>query len=114
MQIQVVRNPDGVQEHVVIEFQGTIDSGGQTLENEVLGHLMWRIDNTEALLLIGHHLLEGKLVELDKPFALIRATPGESAEASERSMIIDAVIRRKVVFRNRPKPIITQQQIINS
>ncbi|WKX88165.1 hypothetical protein Q1695_008090 [Nippostrongylus brasiliensis] len=96
---------------MIIEFQGTIDSSGQPLENEVLGHLTWRADNSEALLLIGHHLLEGKMVDLEKPFALIRQTPGEDPESQHSSMLIDAIIRRKLVFRNRPKPLVTQQQV---
>ncbi|KAK5974524.1 Replication factor C complex [Trichostrongylus colubriformis] len=111
MQIELVRNADGLAEYMMIELQGTLDSCGRSLENETLGHLTWRKDNSEALLLIGHHLLEGKIHELEKPFALIRPTPDEEVDADKRSMIIDAIISRKLVFRNRPKPLITQQHL---
>nr|CDJ91264.1 Chromosome transmission fidelity protein 8 domain containing protein [Haemonchus contortus] len=111
MLIELVKNADGISEYMIIELQGTIESCGRSLENETLGHLAWRIDNSEALLLIGHHLLEGKLVELEMPFAVIRPAVGEDAETDQRSMTVDAIITRKVVFRNRPKPLITQQHL---
>ncbi|KAK6025562.1 hypothetical protein OSTOST_08534 [Ostertagia ostertagi] len=52
-----------------------------------------------------------QLLELEKPFAVIRPTPREDEDADKRSMIIDAIITRKLVFRNRPKPLITQQHL---
>ncbi|VDO22147.1 unnamed protein product [Haemonchus placei] len=64
MLIELVKNADGIGEYMIIELQGTIESCGRSLENETLGHLAWRIDNSEALLLIGHHLLEGKVSHL--------------------------------------------------
>ncbi|KAK6055158.1 hypothetical protein COOONC_07336 [Cooperia oncophora] len=50
---------------MIIELQGTLDSCGRSLANETLGHLTWRKDNSEALLLIGHHLLEGKVCRVE-------------------------------------------------
>ncbi|EYC10948.1 hypothetical protein Y032_0053g2385 [Ancylostoma ceylanicum] len=108
MQIHVVKNADGVDEWMMVEMQGTIENSGKPLSDEVLGSLSWRRDDNEALLLVGHHLLEGKVSELEKPFLVVRSTPGEDAHSDERSMIIDAVIRRRIVFKNRPKPLVTQ------
>ncbi|KIH56524.1 Ctf8 [Ancylostoma duodenale] len=108
MQIHVVKNADGVDEWMMVEMQGTLENGGRPLSDEVLGSLSWRRDDNEALLLVGHHLLEGKVSELEKPFLVVRSTPGEDAHSEERSMTIDAVVKRRIVFKNRPKPLVTQ------
>ncbi|ETN82023.1 Ctf8 [Necator americanus] len=93
---------------MMIEMQGTIENSGKPLSDEVLGSLSWRRDDNEALLLVGHHLLEGKVSELEKPFLVVRPTPGEDIHTKQRTMTIDAVIKRRLVFKNRPKPLVTQ------
>ena len=75
--------------------------------------------------MIGHHLLEGKLVNLPKPLAVLQRrdaaslneAEGDSAmdvdEESERttkartpSWDIVAVVKRKMVFAKRPMPVV--------
>ena len=76
---------------------------------------------------MGHHILHGKVVKLDKPLAVIvRSSAGRDSEhitessektameAEESSNVIDnpyynvtAVIRNKIVFKTRPRPIIS-------
>ncbi|VDM83565.1 unnamed protein product, partial [Strongylus vulgaris] len=43
----------------------------------MISSLCWRREDNEALLLVGHHLLEGKISELEKPFLVVRTTPGQ-------------------------------------
>ncbi|KJH51696.1 Ctf8 [Dictyocaulus viviparus] len=107
MQIELVKNPDGFHEHMLIELQGTIENNGRPLADQVLGTLVWRKDNSEALLLIGHQLLEGKIIELEKPFLILRPL-SSSQHFEERTMIVDAIIKRKLLFKNRPKPLVVQ------
>ncbi|KHJ83263.1 hypothetical protein OESDEN_17040 [Oesophagostomum dentatum] len=52
---------DGIEEWMMVEMQGTVENSGRPLSDEVLGSLSWRRDDNEALLLVGHHLLEGKV-----------------------------------------------------
>lgn len=71
-------------------------------------------------LLIGYHLLEGKLVNLPKPIAILhRPPPLESSSANDdcipddgedktppTSWDIVAVVKRKMVFAKRPMPMV--------
>ena len=74
--------------------------------------------------MIGHHLLEGKLVNLAKPLAVLHkpgsapvAHGGDSASmevdddslrtsARSTSWDIIAVVRKKMVFSKRPMPVV--------
>ena len=72
-------------------------------------------------LIIGHHFLTGKVVELDKPLAVLAKRSSKDwgvanndtmdhAGNQESGMIeyeIMALVRKKILFKNRPKPIIT-------
>ena len=62
-------------------------------------------------LLIGHHLLEGKLVNLAKPLAVMHKQPREEMLREDDSSLppewdIIAVVKKKMVFAKRPMPIV--------
>ena len=84
--------------------------------------------------MIGHHLLEGKLVNLPKPLAVLHRhdpsaqsgtaqesamdldgeEPEKSASSKSASWDIVAVVRRKMVFSNRPMPIVGSAKPLSS
>ena len=61
------------------------------------------------LLTIGHHLLAGKVIDLDKPYAVLhKRTNGDENEdrKGDTQYKICALVKKKIIFKTRPKPIV--------
>ena len=103
-----------------------IERTSQLLENRLPFLLILPSQGTPNLI-IGHHLLVGKVVELDKPFAVMKKKhkPSKNEEIgmdieNDKTMDSDeiayevvAFVKRKLIFKNRPRPIITKVVPIN-
>ncbi|KAL5504223.1 hypothetical protein ACEPAH_8297 [Sanghuangporus vaninii] len=104
----------GSDELILIELQGSFH-----VEGDASGQLAAQLslDNeTKPTMLIGHNLLEGKIVNLAKPLAVLRKkdddlmqVDGESSQedtgrACEYDMV--AIVKRKVLFSKRPMPVV--------
>jgi hypothetical protein len=84
------------------------------------GRWCWRVRQKKPTLTIGHHLLEGKVAALPKPLAVLRrvvdAEPrpdamdcDDDASQKETSAVAwdaIAIVKRKIIFSNRPMPIV--------
>ncbi|KAI0695400.1 Ctf8-domain-containing protein [Cytidiella melzeri] len=105
----------GTDELVLIELQGALEVEGQTA-GQLVGKLDLETDPKKPTLLIGHHLLEGKLVNLAKPLGVMHKTSGKFDEGVDAlhevgsspppEWDIVAVVRRKMVFAKRPMPMV--------
>lgn len=111
----------GADELVLIELQGELEVEGDNA-GQVVGKLTVDENSKKPTLLIAHHLLEGKLVNLPKPLAVLHRPSSEvGVEESEdvemdgtgrdeskqqRGWDVVAVVKRKMVFSKRPMPMV--------
>ncbi|RUS18169.1 chromosome transmission fidelity protein 8 [Endogone sp. FLAS-F59071] len=94
--VQIIIPPlSSPQKLIMLELQGSIETEGPDLQDTDLGDLEFDKKGTPYLT-IGHHRLEGQLVKLDKPFAVVRkrdsspVDPCPSPPQSTYAMDIDS------------------------
>ena len=122
MQI-LIRLSDGCEEWYIVELQGILETKDDlSLSNLWIGDLHFDTDGRPQMI-IGHHLLSGSFVTLDKPLAVMKKKAGAviSAEEMESDLESDetktsyeiiALVKKKLLFKNRPKPIVSKKMPI--
>jgi len=131
----VQRKLKPLNDWAIIEMQGDLESrvGDVQLEGKFVGDLHFTKADHTPVLIIGHHILYGKVVKLDKPLVIMEKSQKQSklgkkdsealnqSEHEDIAMDMDndgsegstetiynvrAIIRKKLLFKSRPKPII--------
>lgn len=128
------RTLEQLNDWAIIEMQGDLESrvGDVQLEGKFVGDLHFTKAGHVPVLIIGHHILYGKVVKLEKPLVIMEkgqevskppsdsepsqaTSSGDSLENSvmevdretgETVYNVRAIIRKKLLFKSRPKPII--------
>ncbi|CAL1532764.1 unnamed protein product [Lymnaea stagnalis] len=112
------------KEWAIIELQGDLETRHPVpLSSKFIGDLHFTHKDSPVLI-IGHHILHGKVLTLEKPLAVLTKSldhakhvaddmAGEDPEVlpaadSEVKALyeVQAIIRKKILFKTRPKPII--------
>ncbi|XP_045620537.2 chromosome transmission fidelity protein 8 homolog [Procambarus clarkii] len=124
MQIPIkVTDQDGLAEWMMIELQGDLESRTKSeMRNKFIGDVHFTKQGIPVLI-IGHHILYGKVQDLDKPLAVMRKTRvDESMDVDGAQDLQDrhahqsveysikAIVKKKLLFKTRPKPIIASMQ----
>ncbi|XP_066937416.1 chromosome transmission fidelity protein 8 homolog [Macrobrachium rosenbergii] len=118
--IKLSAEEDGdLNEWVLLELQGDLESRTQEdMKNKFIGDLHFTKQGGIPVLIIGHHILYGKVQDLEKPFIYLRKISGAPQEncmdasipVSSTEYSVEAVIQKKVLFKTRPKPIIASMK----
>ena len=69
----VVQSKGAIPKWTVVELQGKLEmrkTGSEAFDGRYFGDLHFDASNT-PILILGHHILQGKIQKLDKPFAVI-------------------------------------------
>lgn len=87
----------------MLELQGIVKSHSESrFDGQFVGDLHYTKNGTPVLI-IGHHLMFGKEIVLEKPLAVLKKGKFEG-ENTEYSVM--CVVKRKILFKTRPKPIV--------
>ncbi|KAM6430024.1 chromosome transmission fidelity protein 8 homolog [Liasis olivaceus] len=96
-------------EWLLLELQGQLEArggGGGGLAGRLLGDLHYTQEGVPVLI-VGHHVLYGKVVRLEKAVAVLRrAAAAPEHRRGPSAYEVAALIRTKLLFKTRPKPII--------
>lgn len=127
----IVHMSDRGSEWGLVELQGELETRDQIpFDSMHIGDLHFDCVRGMPSLIVGHHLLTGKVVDLEKPFAVLRKKSaahvqrdhcawsnsgmelesgiGMQVEHKNTEYEVIAIIKKKIIFKNRPKPIITK------
>lgn len=93
MRIPIKVTEGGTTEWYMLELQGKIYCNDNDFNDKSFGPLSFNGD--QAMLTVGNHQMKGKVHRLNTPLAAVRRGTADGVE-------IVAVIRKKVVFSDRP------------
>ncbi|XP_026499220.1 chromosome transmission fidelity protein 8 homolog [Vanessa tameamea] len=105
MQIFVKCESEGsVPEWALVELQGLIQMKEEKRNGPtVVGDLHYFNRSRHPVLVLGHHVLNGKEVKLEQAMAVMEKV-NEEDKVSYR---VKAIVKKKLLFKSRPKPIIS-------
>lgn len=108
MVISFISSADGQHGNwIAIEFHGQLQRCSSYLERIDISNVYFK-KNNQVIINVGNFILEGKEVTLDKPLAILKkeCTLTDSGEKSCTNYEAHAIVKKKLIFRSRPKPVI--------
>ncbi len=95
-------------EWILLELQGKLHAVGGadgSFDGRLIGAVRAASDG-RLLLHVGTHVVEGKLATLDRALHVLRRQPAAD-EADAPAFVVACIVRRKLVFTDRPEQLIS-------
>ncbi|EDV25472.1 uncharacterized protein TRIADDRAFT_55593 [Trichoplax adhaerens] len=121
--VQIIVHCDQLAEWCLIELQGRLeqsDGCSESTDPAKVGNIYFDDKNTPYII-IGSHILDGKVVQIDKPLVVLeKGTLNDQSSESDMNhenknksveYSIKGIIKTKLIFKSRPKPIVLQQYV---
>ncbi|KAG8196246.1 hypothetical protein JTE90_023802 [Oedothorax gibbosus] len=113
MLVKIQDDPQSLKEWVIVEVQGDLESSsGDTIGGKQIGHLIFT-SKERPILIIGYHILYGKVIENNPPLAVLKRSrlPNVQETNEKKNSATDytilALIRKRITFKTRPKPMVS-------
>lgn len=110
----ISREPGELPEWAIVELQGSLEAYQNMIDpksRKFIGDLLYQknADGTPILIIGSIHILYGKEMPLAKPMILLEKKTIDDDDCGDNSTehIVKGVVKRKLVFRGRPRPIVT-------
>ncbi|CAK9816797.1 Chromosome transmission fidelity protein 8 homolog [Anthophora plagiata] len=106
-----IKRDGELEEWAIIELQGDLKFYSADITNKYIGDLHFTKSGI-PIFIIGIYVLHGKEVTLPKPFAVLLRNNDRKDDTTDTSevkteYVVKAVVKKKLIFRTRPKLIIT-------
>ncbi|XP_011183790.1 chromosome transmission fidelity protein 8 homolog [Zeugodacus cucurbitae] len=75
-------SPTALEEYAIVELQGDLEiRSGENIHNLFIGDLYYN-KYGQPILIIGHHILQGREQKLEKPFAVLEKLKNKDGKSS--------------------------------
>ncbi|XP_068640921.1 uncharacterized protein [Aristolochia californica] len=103
-------------EWAIVELQGVVEaqaSVGDQLQNLEIGRLCRISSEENYTFTVGYHELSGTKVPLKKPMLVLKkskVSDSDSPNSSRAELEVIGIIRHRILFKTRPKALISMPQ----
>ncbi|KAJ2797278.1 hypothetical protein H4R20_005240, partial [Coemansia guatemalensis] len=105
--IAIVYDKNNQREFCLLEAQGSLETDSASgLQGQRDFATIERLDADKVQMKIGVHRVEGSVVRLKKPFAVLKKRSDESTTSSDVCYDIEAIVKEKILFKMRPDVIL--------
>eukprot|EP01112_Ceratiomyxa_fruticulosa_P017578 TRINITY_DN5499_c0_g1_i1.p1 TRINITY_DN5499_c0_g1~~TRINITY_DN5499_c0_g1_i1.p1 ORF type:complete len:131 (-),score=38.08 TRINITY_DN5499_c0_g1_i1:77-469(-) len=120
-----IRCRESLDEWSILEIQGSLEVSDAENVDELEAGVLTLTGNSNATLMIGASMLEGKVTPLKKPLVVMKKKgvdqieymdEGDSEKDSSNSTEYEVVgiVKEKIIFKTRPKFIVTPKKSPNT
>ncbi|XP_011212968.2 chromosome transmission fidelity protein 8 homolog [Bactrocera dorsalis] len=91
-------SPTTLEEYAIVELQGDLEiRSGENIHNLFIGDLYYN-KYGQPILIIGHHILQGREQKLEKPFAVLEKLKSKDGKSSlnDTNMDSNATLNRTI------------------